>query len=231
MIDIVYVLGTGSRFHNHEIRFSLRSIEKNLSNYGKIWIIGEHHRMLENVYFVPFPDQTSMPNTNIMQKVTRACEHPDISENFLFFNDDHYLLKPFDAPTFPYFYNKSMEEYLKKRVNDSYRRIVARTFNYLKSKDLPTMFFDTHTPIIYNKSKFLEHVTNGPDWTSPNTFVIKSIYANSLKIEGEMRPDRKKKVAPIDAEIYSTTPRVTAAVQRFLLEQFPTKCKFEKADF
>lgn len=231
MIDVVYVLGTGSRFHNNEIRFSLRSIEKHLSNYRKIWIVGEHHPMLENVNFVPFPDKTSMSDTNIMHKVSHACQHPEITDDFLFFNDDHYLLADFDAPTFPYFYSKSMEEYLRRRPQDGYRRRVKNTYKYLQSKGLPTKFFDTHTPIIFNKAKFLEHVNTGPDWSSPTSFVVKSIYANSLNIEGVLRADWKKMSAPEGVEIFSTTPRVSAAVQRFLLERFPKRCKFELCDF
>lgn len=231
MIDVVYVLGKGSRFHNNEIRFSLRSIEKHLSNYRKVWIIGEHHPQLDNVEFVPFPDKTSMSDTNIMYKVAHACQHPDITEDFLFFNDDHYLLTDFDAPTFPCYYSKSIEEYLRRRPQDGYRRRVKATYKYLLSKGLPTKFFDTHTPIIFNKAKFLEHVAGGPDWSSPTSFVVKSIYANSLHIEGAKRPDWKKKKVPEGAEIFSTTPRVPAAVQRFLLEKFPTKSKYEKNDF
>ena len=37
-IDVVYVLGTGSKWHNNEIRFSLRALEKNLRDYRHIYV-------------------------------------------------------------------------------------------------------------------------------------------------------------------------------------------------
>ncbi len=39
-IDLVYILGKGSKWSDNEIRFSLRSIEKYF-DYRKIFIIGE----------------------------------------------------------------------------------------------------------------------------------------------------------------------------------------------
>lgn len=232
MIDVVYVLGKGSRFHNNEIRFSLRSIEKHLKNYRNIWVIGEKHPELINVNHVFYPDRTCVSDTNIMHKVTKACQIEDITEEFLFFNDDHYLLSDFDAVTFPYFYHRTIPEFLTIREPDSYHRRVKNTGEYLLSKGLPVKFFDVHTPIIFNKTKFLEHVTSGPDWTLPNMYVMKSVYANSLGIEGIEMPDQKGDAPPPKgARIFSSSPRVKSAVQRFLLEQFPVKSRYERREF
>lgn len=231
MIDLVYPLGTASRFHDNEIRFSLRSIEKHLKNYGKIYVIGERHPHLDNVHFIPCPDKYPVPDNNIMDKMTKACNTPEISENFLMVHDDHYLLQDYDAPTFPYLFHRTMEEYLKTRAADGYARRVRNTLNYLKSKDLPIKFFDIHTPIIFNKVKFLEHVTNGPDWTLPNSYIIKSLYANAMGIEGTDQSDNKTDQVPVKGKIFSTSSRIKSSVQRFLLEQFPVKCKFELRDF
>lgn len=231
MIDVVYILGTGSQFHNHEIRFSLRSVEKHLKNVGKVWVIGEHHPVIQNVNFIPYPDRTIHSATNIMHKVTRACEEKEISENFLFFNDDHYLLTDFDAETFPYFYSGTIQEFLSKRDRDAYTKKVENTYQHLKDKGLPLKFFDVHTPIIYNKAKFLENVANsGIDWNNAPC-VSKSVYANSMGIEGVKESDHKTDRPPINAKIFSTGTRVSAAVQRFLLEQFPVKCSYERRDF
>lgn len=232
-IDVVYPLGNGSRIHNNEIRFSLRSLEKHLKNFRNVYIIGESHPILENVIHIPFQDNTTISDTNIMRKMAAICMREDVSENFLMVHDDHYLLSDFDAPTFPYFYHREIIEFLKIRDPDSYHRRVSNTLEYLKSKDLPTKFFDIHTPIIFNKKKFLNVVVeNGPDWTPPNMYVLKSVYANSLKLEGEVLPDQKSDQPPQpNTRIFSTSPRVKGTVQRFLLEAFPLKSKYEKRDF
>jgi len=231
MIDVVYVLGTGSRFKNHEIRFSLRSVEKHLQNVGNIWIVGEHHPQLTGVNFIPYPDKTKYPASNIMYKITRACEDQAISDNFLFVNDDHYLLQDFDAETFPYYYNGTIKEFIRMRGADQYTKQVGNTLKYLESKGLPTKFFDVHYPIIFNKFQFLDSVTPAIDWhTSP--CVVKSLYANSLKIEGIKECDFKTdKAPPKSAKVFSTGTRVTSAIQRFLLEQFPNKSRYELRDF
>lgn len=232
MISIVYPFGTASRFNNNELRFSLRSIEKYLKNYSSVFVIGETlPDWITNVTHIKSGDKTSISDTNIMHKITLACQTPEISDNFLMVHDDHYLLQDYDAETFPYFYSSSIDGFLKHRVSDSYARRVKNTLNYLQAKGLPTLFFDVHTPIIFNKLKFLQYVTNGPDWTPPNTYTIKSIYANSLGIEGVHQVDNKTDKAPVNGKIFSTAARVTPAVQRFLLERFPKKSAYEVRDF
>ena len=54
-MDIVIPLGTGSRWQNNELRFALRSIEKYLTGYDKIFIIGECPSYLQNIIHIPCP--------------------------------------------------------------------------------------------------------------------------------------------------------------------------------
>lgn len=225
----VYVLGSGSHYHNFELRMSLRSIEKNLSGIDQVYIIGECPEWA-NVNHIYYPDKLGVPSDyNIMKKVTRACEEPGISDNFLFINDDHYIMSPFEAAEFPYFYEDSLEKYLARRAHDTYATRAKNTCKYLQSKNLTTKHFDIHYPIIYNKSLFLEHVTNAVDWER-KCYVIKSMYANTLKIEGVEAIDHKigRSLPPKDAKVFSTTPRFRYNVQRYLLEKFKNQSRFEK---
>lgn len=225
----VYVLGTGSHYHNFELRMSLRSIEKNLSGIDQVYIIGECPEWA-NVNHIYYPDKLGVPSDyNIMKKITRACEEPGISDNFLFINDDHYIMKPFVAAEFPYFYEVSLEKYLARRAHDTYALRAKNTCKYLQSKNLPTKHFDIHYPIIYNKSLFLEHVTGAVDWER-KCYVIKSMYANTLKIEGTEAVDYKigRSLPPQDVKVFSSTPRFRHNVQRYLLENFKKPSRFEK---
>lgn len=230
-IDIVFPLGKGSVFDNNEIRLSLRSIEKYLTGYRNIYIVGEYPKWLKNCYHIPMHDTEKVSDKNIMLKLKAACNHPDISESFIMFNDDHYLLKPFHAPTFPYFYHKNISDYIKLRHGDHYGRRSLNTQSHLKAKGLPTKYFDCHTPIIYQKKAFIEHVVNSPDWENTwHGFILKSLYANSMQIEGVPIPeDPKYQIPPSKPiDILSTYPMVSAAMQRFLFEKFPQPCTFEK---
>lgn len=227
MIDIVYVLGTGSKLNNFEIKMSLRSVEKHLTGYRNIYIVGENPSFLTGVTHIPASDPFRASDHNIMHKISVACKTPEISENFLFLNDDHFLMKPFEVDKFPYLYSGDLGEYIKKRGNDEYGRRAQNTFNHLKAQNLPTKHFDIHTPILYNKEKFLTLVSS-LDWEKKQ-YIIKSLYANSLQIEGVETSDHKYNNPPTtDVAVYSTYPNLRASVTRFLSEQYSNKSRFEK---
>lgn len=224
-MDVFYPLGTGSKLNNLELRFSLRSIEKHLSNYGDIIIVGEKPPWIQNVIHIPHTDEYSIPDYNIMSKTRRAFADVD---KLLFFNDDHYLLQDFDAENFPYFYSSTLEEYVKRRGLDGYGKRAKNTLKHLEEKELPTKFFDIHTPIIYESQPFFENVVSLPWEKSKEGFVIKSLYANALMIEGVEEKDCKTITPPRGtAKVFSTTSKPRYSVQRFLLDTFPKKSKYE----
>jgi hypothetical protein len=226
-MDIVYTLGAGSKYKNHELRFSLRSVEKFLTGYGKVWIVGECPDWVRNANHIPAADSGKNSDHNIMLKITAACNHPDVSEDFLFFNDDHFLLSPFDAPEFPYYCHGTLTAYVKNRGLDGYGRRANNTLQSLTKRGLPSQYFDVHTPIRYNKKAFLETVT-GQNWDKTEGFIIKSLYTNALNIEGiEMKDGKLNALPGKDVKIFSTYPHVKSSIWRFLQEKFPQMSNFE----
>lgn len=225
--DIVIPLGTGSKLKNFELRMCLRSIEKNITGYRNIFIVGECPEFLQNITHIPVTDLYKESDRNIEHKIMVACNHPDLSETFLFGNDDHFILKPFQADKFPFYYSGDLGEYIRKRGNDEYGKRAQNTYSHLKEQGLPTNHFDIHTPILYNKEKFI-NLVSALDWNQ-KTYIIKSLYANSLKIEGEQIEDHKYNNPPTkDVGVYSTYPNLRASVTRFLTEQFPKPSKYER---
>jgi len=227
MIDIVYTVKRGgSRSDDNELRYSLRSVEKHLKNYRNVYIIGHKPDFITNVIHIPHEDKNIVPDMNILRKLLTACDHPDISDQFLFFNDDHFLLQDFDAPTFPYYYCSTLKMYLKRRVNDSYGRRTYNTMTYLTKNQLPTKHFDIHFPIVYDKQKFKECFHKLPE--SHQGYVLKSLYGNILKIPGIEVRDCKHVNPPTKNYIcYSTHPKPKPEVWKFLEGKFPEKCIFE----
>jgi hypothetical protein len=227
-MDIVYTLGVGSKYKNHELRFSLRSVEKFLTGYGKVWIVGECPDWVRNANHIPAADSGKNPDHSIMLKITEACNHPEVSDDFLFFNDDHFLLSAFSAPEFPYYYHGNLTAYVKNRGLDGYGRRANNTLQNLTKRDLPSKYFDVHTPIRYNKKTFLETVTSQPWDRTADGFIIKSLYANALNIEGiEIKDGKLNSLPGKDVNIFSTYPHVKSAIWRFLQEQFPKMSNFE----
>lgn len=228
-MNVVYALGKGSVLRDFELRMSLRSVEKYLSGYGEVWIIGERPEWLQNINHKPLSDISKISDFNIMRKIQVACQTAEISDDFIFFNDDHYLLQPFEAATFPYFHEGSLDAYVANRQKDSYGKRAANTLKFLKDNKLPTKHFDSHMPIIYNKELFLKHVVNAVDWANKDGFIIKSLYANALNIEGEEAKYNKINHPPAgEFKVFSSFPHMKASVTRFLQEQFPKMSKFEK---
>lgn len=226
MTSVIYPLGNKSRHKNLEIRFSLRSIEKHLEGFSDVWIIGERPDFLHNINHIPASDPYEVPDRNIMEKIKKACENPGVSDPFLFFNDDHYLLSDFQSNEFPYYYDMPLQEKIKKRGYDNYGQRMQNTMKWLQVNGKPTKNFDIHTPILYKKQEFIDIVTKA-DWESKHGFVIKSLYANSLNIEGTYLKDCKHNY-PVDTPVYSTFPNVPPNIQKFLFEKFPNPSKFEQ---
>ncbi len=192
MIDIVYPIGNGSRWDNNELRYSLRSVQKYLSNVGRVHIVGELPDFIHAVNYIPFQDIHRWKETRIALKILKACQADYIGENFLFMNDDHFLLRPFDAEAFPYFMKETIATTAQnRRFNDAYRKSLVNSYMALTKNNFLTHNFDVHCPIIYNKKQFSAMMAMY-DWDETNySFIIKSMYCNTFGIPGVPCSDLK----------------------------------------
>lgn len=224
---LVYPLKpAGSKHDNMELRYSLRAIEKNLSGFDRVFISTEVlPDWLTNVVHLPVKDEKNVvPDWNIMNKVSKA---DGLSDDFLFMNDDHFILKPFDATSFPYFHGGSLETYVKKRGLDGYGRRANNTLKHLKKNNLPLKYFDIHYPIIYNREKFKRYVVDLP-WDEDG-YIIKSLYANAEKIDGvEVKDNKVNHLPDTRSIVYSSHVHIKISIQRFLWDTFPKPSRFEK---
>lgn len=199
MVDLVYPLGTGSRWENNELRFSLRSVAKHLTGVRNIYVVGELPGWLQGVIHVPFYEEPrSNKERNIYEKVKHLCRLEQVSDQFLFMNDDHFFLQNFDAPTFPFIHKKDLLVAARTLPENSrYRRSLLRTRRTLSDLGLPTVNFDVHCPVLYDKHRFPQ-VMGQYDWTNTYAFTVKSLYCNSLRIEGVLERDGKVDFVPQD---------------------------------
>jgi hypothetical protein len=111
-MDIIYILGTGSKWQNNEIRYSIRSILKHCQDLERVIIIGEDpgfYHYNDKLIHIPTAD-TAHKEANIWKKVLKAAGTPEISDPFLFINDDHFMLKPFNAAVYPYYTKGDLAE-------------------------------------------------------------------------------------------------------------------------
>lgn len=178
-----------------ELMYCLRSIQKHLTGVRNIYIIGTHmpgwfNKHAKGVIHIPFPPGKQGPNNasfNIFTKLVFACKLRTVSDNFLYMNDDHFLLRDFDAVDFPYFYEGMFGPRSEPGAKiTSYRRTMDNTIAAIGEK---AKYFDVHAPIRFNKNEFLklEHY----NFSINGGMCIKSVYCHQAKHTGTKCIDLK----------------------------------------
>lgn len=238
MIDVVYILGKESRWHDAEIKYSVRSVEKYLQNYRNIIIIGEKPAFFNNeIIHIPAKDEFGNKATNIMTKILKAANHRGITKQFMLFNDDYFLLKPTDATTYPHYYKNTLPQALEKnRSNHEFYSHLNATIKALEGQSLPLKNFDSHYPILYDKHK-VRMVVDMYEWAIPFGYVFKSLYCNTVGIEGIMLEDCKINHPHIlsnwpnltkGRHMFSIGDRcVNKSMEQYLTNLYPDKSKYE----
>jgi hypothetical protein len=237
-VDIVYPLAEGlSHFRNQELKYSLRSVEKYVTGFRNIYLIGFKPPFINDkiIHVMQEDHPYHCKERRIMEKFLFACSIPGISDKFLMFNDDYFFTKPVDATKIP-FYNKGnlYNSFIKRKPGNLYRQSLENTYNALTEKEFETRHFDVHYPMYYDKKKFPE-VMAMYDWNIRAGYVVKSLYANSLKIKGAYRADckiqkshdKKEVLERIkDTDMFSTA-EISRAIITILNDFYPDKCSYE----
>lgn len=240
MKSIVIPVKRDTKNSNIELIYALRSLEENLTGISEVFIIGEKIMSLRGLKYIKCKDDipSKFKERNIYRKIMEAVLHVDVTEDFIFSNDDIYLLDKFDANDLPYLHKGTLDETMARNTGD-YRKSLNHSKKLLMSRGKTTMDFDTHFPVSYNKTDFINtFVCKDVNWDQPFGYVIKSIYANSLNIEGEFGGDckvqTKLKYEEIQQKVsgkrfFSTSDGcLNKDMLDFLQDTFPNKSSFEK---
>lgn len=178
MTDIVYILGPGSKWNDSEIMYSIRSLKKHVKNYGDIWIVGHKPRVELDLptRFIPLVGKKAK-QANIRDALKTIAQTPEVSEKFMYMNDDFFFTQPLDADTMPNYYcgllGPRAANYSKE--SEGYWRTIIYTWAVLSSLGYATRDYEVHGPINMEKTKLLSTLTL--PGTEP-TLQIRSIYAN-----------------------------------------------------
>ena len=88
--DVVYVVRPGD--DNEELRYSLRSVAKN-APHRDVWIVGTVPSWTQNVKGLPLT-AADEKFANQRQSLTAAAGEKGISDPFVLFNDDMFVMEP-----------------------------------------------------------------------------------------------------------------------------------------
>lgn len=234
-VDVVIPIHDVSRINHIDLIFTLRSIEKNLKNHNNVYLVGEKiPNFIKKTINIPFKQSNNDNNKqiNILNKILFCCNIDKLSEEFIFMNDDHILLREFDAITFPKYQDGEME----RNVSDNpYKFTVNNTLRFLENNNSTKLNFDIHTPILYNKKKFKKifETIKFPNFG----YCIKSIYGNLAKVKPTYLEDCKitykltkeqaQEICKDKTIISFTDAPIKTGLKEYLKELFPNKSKFE----
>ncbi len=154
-MDVLYILGRGSKHDNLELRLSIRTLEANGKNIDRVFIVGNKPEWVQNVIHIPAED-TYQKMQNHAHKVLKAI-YGGISEDFLLMNDDFFMLKPFDVETYPYYVRGELEPFEADDGEQmpTYQRALNQTREYLLNHGVKKpLAYNVHCPIRYNANKF-----------------------------------------------------------------------------
>lgn len=153
MIDIAvpYRKG-GSKWDENEVRYMLRSIEKNFKEEHRIWFIGDVPDFAQGVRHIPFTKERQKPFPKTFEatyKTNLIIVHPEITELYLMMHDDMLILKPTklrDLEHWNYMAFDGGEKRLRQLAANtgmSHYKVKVQTIDALRSKGRCTQLADT----------------------------------------------------------------------------------------
>lgn len=209
-------LGRDSRWHNNELRYALRSWSA-YSDVTRLIIAGDKPEWLDcEAIQWPYLHPKTL---DIFLKAQAACS---LTDQFVFGNDDHFLLQP--LKTLPNYYYSTLTNH--KGGSDRFKDYVLFTQQLFPDG----LFYDIHTPMIMD-NRLLELRHDKP-------VVLKSLFGNSFPgqsvemidpvIRDHMRTD--------DIELFTAGKPMFAVndnglgndMKRWLQKRFPEKSRWEK---
>lgn len=168
-MDILYLVGNGSKCFDYELRFSLRSLEKYGKNIDRIFVCGHCPEWLsDKVIKIEKPVTNSTNNNdknkNIYRDLLYAVEHTDIGLNdngeFLISMDDHFYCKETDFNNYPFY----VKNYSKRKCGymlpleyehgfkcESYQKLLVSTANFLNDRGYSYINFTLHRNMHMNR--------------------------------------------------------------------------------
>lgn len=216
-MDVVYLCRPGD---NPELRLSLRSLQHHVA-HDRVWIIGGWPDWVANVAVVGVHQTTDKHrNTTVAMRV--ACNHPDISDPFMVWNDDFYALEP----THVAHWHRGpavevIDLYQRRHPTSPYTKGMRATIELLEASGYPDpLSYELHMPLIVHKAEMLAALDLGQHLPVAHK---RTIYGNLARLGGEQRTDCKvyEPGHPLPTPWASTEDRTFRHYQRAIRDALP----------
>lgn len=225
-IDIVYPVRKLAE-GNSELRYSLRSVAKNLP-HRNIWVIGEEIEWLSSIVRRIDLGENGAAFANVNRKLMEAVENPLISDPFIFMMDDIFVMQ--EIREIPYYaIGRTLSERLRRYDEyGTYARDLQDAQNILWFERKEEIDFEAHAPIIFKKAGLQRILTRWPESGHRrslygNFFKKKPTYVDDFKIYGA---DEEPKKAPYISTCVESWNRNSKAYQ-LVTQTFAEQCDYE----
>ena len=229
-LDAVYFVRDGE---NEELRYSLRSVEKNLP-CRKVWIIGGKPEDINPDEFVRIPQNTGDGTKwdRVRSNFRLVAANPEITEDFILMNDDFFInqpttkIEPHTAGTLQEHIDRIERNY--RNAPTTYTIELRRAQRVLEEAGLPTNSYELHTPMIINRKKLAETLA-----FFPPRHATRSLYGNLHKVGGTREKDckviRPDQPFSRDAQFLSSDDSTWGDTEltRYIQQKFSKKSRWE----
>ena len=248
-MDIVYILGTGSKHDNIELRMSLRSICKYGQNVGRVIVAGDPVDWLsDDVVKVKIPVKYKRKHHEMMNRVQFCVENGIVDGEFLVSSDDHFYVKPTDFDNYP-FYAKNLKlrnRAVKGEKCFGYHLSLVQTRVLLEKYRMPIINFEQHCNThlhakVMRDFKWLLDETYTLDRGSPPTTIVMNAWLTTdyaprdICKRSDVKLSKADSIKEIrdgigDRECFSIGDSIFSgqAIMDFFKLEYPNKCRFER---
>lgn len=227
-----------------ELLYALRSWDKNCCFPADFVVIGDKEEWFsDEIHFIECPRVSDNPSVDTYHKLKVALESDLVTDDFIWTNDDIYVLQPIDLSHIQL--PKVLGPLDTSKYKGFYRENMQRTIDCLKQLGAACQNYGTHTPVMFNKASWLgliakldEQITQGMLYTSIY-FNLQQPQVTAVTLDWRKDPFLLPVVSqnPSTEVVKSLLPKMflnnarsgySPWLESFLDKEFPAKCLFEQ---
>jgi hypothetical protein len=232
--DIIYRIGRKCDWEGYEeLRYSIRSLEQNFQDLGKIYIVGVLPDWATNVIHLPHIDcYRTNKDGNLISKVIHACAQKDITEKAIVMSDDQYIVEHITIHDLkiPVVCNRLHIPGSKGR----WQMRFSRTIKVLAERGFPVDCFEGHCPYMISTKEYPK-VLLQYDYGHDIGYCGNTLYFNTLNHinTDDSRVAWASKGADLSTVVagkhfLNMNYGLDDTMKNWLQEKFPKKSWFEK---
>lgn len=146
--DFVYILKDTPT--NEELKYSLRSIEKNAGDLiNRVVFVGGKPDGFKGYKYIKNNQIFNTKHKNTIMNIYAACITKDITDNFVLMNDDFYIMNPLDDVYM--YYDGTMAKRIEELPDGSYKCNMQDYYEVLSNHVTNPLNYAVHTPMLINK--------------------------------------------------------------------------------